>query len=115
MKRRILQVALVAAMSLVLTSSAFAGLDQVINGASNTLIQGMKLLNVLAGFIGAYFVFHGVMNWKKSSSEHGGNQMGFKEIVVPILAGVVLLGFSSFIMMTSSTFGFASSTVSNLG
>ena len=31
----------------------------------------------------AYFVFTGIMNWKKSSHEQGGSQMGFKEIVAP--------------------------------
>jgi hypothetical protein len=108
------QIILAMAVAAAFSSPAYAGLDQMINGATQTLTQGMKLLNIVAGFVGAYFVFTGVMNWKKSSSEQGGHQMGFKEIVVPIIAGVCLLGFSAFIMLTSSTFGLTSSTVNNL-
>jgi len=54
------------------------------------------------------------MAWKKSSSDQGG-QMGFKEIVVPVISGIILLGFASFIVMTSSTFGFASTAASQFG
>ena len=108
------QAVLVAVIMATSFSPAYADLSGMINGATTTLTQGMKLLNIIAGFVGAYFVFTGVMNWKKSSSEQGGHQMGFKEIVVPIIAGVCLLGFSAFIMLTSSTFGLTSSTVNNL-
>lgn len=104
-----------AAIMLVFSSEANAGIEVIINGAKATVISLMSLLNVLAGLGGAYFVFTGIMNWKKSSNEQGGHQVGFKEIVVPIISGVFLLGFSMFIIMTSQTFGLASTTVNTLG
>ncbi|OIR06017.1 hypothetical protein GALL_118140 [mine drainage metagenome] len=114
-KRNYLQIFTLIALAMVFSMPAHAGLDTAINGASSFVVSLMKLLNLCLGFLGAWFAGSGIMNWKKSSSEQGGHQMGFKEIVVPVIAGIILLGFSSFIAMTSSTFGFVSTTASNLG
>lgn len=105
------------ALAIALISAAIpahADLISMVVSAKTLVITAMSLINVIAGFVGAYFVFTGVMNWKKSSSEQGGHQMGFKEIIIPILSGVCLLGFSAFIIMTSQTFGLSSTTLQNL-
>ncbi len=116
MKKSNMHQMVVAAIALmVVASPAHADLISMISSTKNLLISAMSLLNIAAGIVGAYFVFNGVMNWKKSSNEQGGGQIGFKEIIVPIIAGVCLLGFSFFIVMTSQTFGLSSSTSGYLG
>lgn len=104
---------IVFAAALPISTQAHADLIGMINNGKSVIIAVFSLLNVGAGMLGAYYVITGVMNWKKSSGEQG-RQMESKEIITPIIAGIILLSISGFIMMTSSTFGLASSTVNNL-
>jgi len=89
---------------------AMAGLEQMTTGATSLIMSLAKLLNVGAALVGGWFVVSGVMNWKKSSNEHGGGQIEFKSVVIPIITGIILVAFTGFVAMTSSTFGFASNT-----
>lgn len=84
-----------------------AGLDQMTTGASNFILSLAKLLTSMAALVGGWFVVSGVLAWKKSSNEHGGGQIEFKSVVIPIVAGVILVCFTGFILLTSTTFGFA--------
>ena len=95
---------LFAALSL---DASAAGLLDMISGTSTLINSLAKLLNIAAALTGAWFVISGVMTWKKSSNEHGG-QIEFKSVVIPIVAGTILVAFTGFIAMTSTTFGFAS-------
>lgn len=103
--------ALVATMVLAAvfaSNSAYADLNLTL-GSANTFIATIgRTLNILAGLTGAYFVFNGIMTWKKSSSEHGGQQVEFKSVAIPIIAGSCLVAFATFVGAASSTFGFAS-------
>ncbi len=86
---------------------AFADLNSTLN-MGNTFIGTIgTTLNAIAGLAGAYLVFNGIMLWKKSSSDHG-QQIEFKSVAVPIVAGSCLVGFTTFVMLTSQTFGFSS-------
>lgn len=86
---------------------AFADLNSALN-MGNTFIGTIgTTLNAIAGLAGAYLVFNGIMMWKKSSSDHG-QQVEFKSIAIPIVAGSCLVGFTTFVMLTSQTFGFSS-------
>lgn len=86
---------------------AFADLNSALN-MGNTFIGTIgTTLNAIACLAGAYLVFNGIMLWKKSSSDHG-QQVEFKSIAVPIVAGSCLVGFTTFVMLTSQTFGFSS-------
>lgn len=98
-----------SALFAVATSSkmAFADLNSALN-MGNTFISTIgTTLNAIACLAGAYLVFNGIMLWKKSSSDHG-QQVEFKSIAVPIVAGSCLVGFTTFVMLTSQTFGFSS-------
>ena len=98
-----------SALFAVATSSkmAFADLNSTLN-MGNTFISTIgTTLNAIACLAGAYLVFNGIMLWKKSSSDHG-QQVEFKSIAVPIVAGSCLVGFTTFVMLTSQTFGFSS-------
>ncbi len=86
---------------------AFADLNSALN-MGNTFIGTIgTTLNAIACLAGAYLVFNGIMLWKKSSSDHG-QQVEFKSIAIPIVAGSCLVGFTTFVMLTSQTFGFSS-------
>jgi hypothetical protein len=115
MKRKNKSIAIcIVVVATMFSMPAYAGLDTTIVSISTFISLCMKLLNLGVGLLGAWYAASGIMNWKKSS-EQGSNQMGFKEIVVPVISGIILLGFSSFIAMTSSTFGFVSTTASQFG
>lgn len=90
------------------TGSHAAGLESMVSGSNTLILSLARLLNTIAALVGGWFVFSGVMAWKKSSNEHGGAGIEFKSVVIPIVAGVILVCFTTFIMLTSHTFGFAS-------
>jgi hypothetical protein len=104
-------IALTAVSAMAFSPDSLADLNATLT-QGNTFIRSIgRTLNLLAGLTGAYFVLSGLMEWKKSSSEHGGGQGGgFKAIAVPIVAGALLVAFTSVVAATSSTFGFASSS-----
>jgi hypothetical protein len=89
------------------SQSAFADLNTVAGDLNSFIGTIGTTLNVLAGLAGAYLVFNGIMTWKKSSSDHG-QQVEFKSIAIPIIAGSCLVAFSSFVGFTSTTFGLTS-------
>jgi hypothetical protein len=104
---------LIACMTVALASNASAAdLTAVTTGATNFINSLARLLNIGAALLGGWFVVSGVMNWKKSTNEQGGGQIEMKSIVVPIITGAILVAFTGFIAMTSSTFGFAGTTSS---
>ena len=81
-------------------------LSGIMVSAKSTLSTAGTTINILAGITGAYFILSGIMAWRKSSGDHGG-QVEFKSVVVPIVAGGLLVAFSSFVAATSSEFGFS--------
>lgn len=97
-------------MTMPVEASA-AGLDVMVNGASSMITSVARLMNLGASLVGGWFVFKGVMAWKKSSDEGHGQQVEFKSVVVPIIAGAVLVAFTAFVSMTSATFGFAGNPI----
>lgn len=98
---------LLGAMAFFAPSAHAAGLDQMINGGNTLVLAFARLLTSIAALCGGWLVFSGVMTWKKSSNEHGGGQIEFKSVVIPIVAGVILVCFTGFILLTSTSFGFA--------
>lgn len=110
-----LLIALAIASVAVSTSANAAGLDAMILGASNLISSLARMLNIAAALVGGYFVISGVMAWKKSANEHGGQQVEFKSVVVPIIAGACLVAFTGFVAMTSTTFGFATANTAMFG
>lgn len=101
--------ALVAIIAMTAPSiAAAADLTQMISGGNTLVLALAKFLTSIAALIGGWFVVSGVMAWKKSSNEHGGQQVEFKSVVVPIITGVILVSFTGFLLLTSSTFGFSS-------
>ncbi|WP_297501242.1 DUF6750 family protein [Ferrovum sp.] len=97
----------VATSSKMAFSATTGDLNSALN-AGNTFIGTIgTTLNAIACLAGAYLVFNGIMLWKKSSSDHG-QQVEFKSVAVPIVAGSCLVGFTTFVMLTSQTFGFSS-------
>lgn len=105
--KTVLVTALVVGSLLICDTASAQGLNGTLTTAQ-TFIQTIgRTLNILAALTGAFFVLNGLMTWKKSSSDHGG-QVEFKSIAVPIVVGGLLMGFSAFVGLTSSTFGFTS-------
>lgn len=114
--RKAVTLASFAGILLLAASGAIAATDlnEVVDKTAAFLKNAAKLINIIAALVGAYFVFSGFMAWKKSADERAGGQIGFKEVVVPIVAGVFLILLSAFIMATSSTFGFAPGDVNEV-
>lgn len=95
-----------AMMLSINTAYASNGLVTMANGGVDLLTVAIKLVNLMALLIGIWWVMDGVMNWKKSSrDDSGGANIGFKQIIIPIISGVILASFAGFVVMTSQTFG----------
>lgn len=98
----------IAGIAMTLASvSAHADLNATLQSGQTFLQTIGRTMDVLAAITGAYFILSGIMTWKKSSSEHGG-QTDFKSVAIPIVTGGLLVAFSALIGATSTTFGFAS-------
>lgn len=100
-------VAMMGLVSLIAADDAHADLNATLISGQTFIKNIGTTLNIMAGIVGAYLVFNGIMTWRKSSSDHG-QQVEFKSIAIPIIAGSALLAFSTFVGITSSTFGFNS-------
>ena len=100
-------VAMLGLASMLVADNANADLNATLVSGQTFIKNIGTTLNIMAGIVGAYMIFHGIMTWKKSSSDHG-QQVEFKSIAIPIVAGSALLAFSTFVGVTSSTFGFNS-------
>lgn len=99
--------AIVLPLALIaLDANAAGGLTGMVTGGTTLIKSLMKLLTSLAALVGGWFVISGIIAWKKSSNDHSG-QIDFKSVVVPIIAGIILVSFTGFILLTSETFGFA--------
>lgn len=94
-------------MTLLMADEAHADLNSSLISGQTFIKNIGTTLNIGAGIVGAYLIFNGIMTWKKSSSDHG-QQVEFKSIAIPLVAGSALLAFSTFVGLTSSTFGFNS-------
>lgn len=74
------------------------------NAGAGFMVALIRVVNLGALLIGLWWVMDGVMNWKKSARDDT-NNIGFKQIVIPIISGVILSSFAGFVALTSETFG----------
>lgn len=90
---------------LMMSSGASAAtLTTVTGSAIVLLIDAIRIINLLTLMIGMWWVMSGVLKWKKSAGDPN-SSIEFKQIITPIISGLVLSSFSGFVAMTSETFG----------
>ena len=90
------------------SNMAHADLNGILTSSNTLMTNAAQTINILAMLTGAYFIYKGVMAWRKSADEHGGHSIEFKSVAIPILSGALLVAFTAFVAATSSTFGFSS-------
>lgn len=81
-----------------------AGLTNVTNSGGDLLSSVVRLLNIAIMLIGSWWVLEGILRWKKSAMSDD-QHVSFKSIMVPVIAGMVLVCFTGFVALTSETFG----------